>query len=111
MRRISACSWTGSSPTPSSSHGRKRTMFLEQLAPGTPFQLPGGRKKGTLIYCGPGTARVKWGDGTPVTKTAMVRKKGIDPATGERYAPHEVTFTVPGECENIAPRTEVELVA
>lgn len=83
-------------------------MFLEQLASGTRFQLPGGRKTGTLLYCGPGTARVKWGD-APITKTAMVRKKGIDPATGERYEPAPVTFTVTAEAENIAPRTEVEL--
>lgn len=84
-------------------------MYLEQLAPGTRFKTESG-KEGVLVYCSPGAARVKWGTGAPTTKTAMVRKKGIDPATGERYAPAPVTFTVPGECENIAPQTEVTVV-
>lgn len=84
-------------------------MYLEQLEPGSKFKTESG-KQGTLISVGPGTARVVWGSGLSTTKTAMVRKKGIDPKTGEQFEPKPVVFNVPAAAENIAPRTEVTRV-
>lgn len=79
-------------------------MLLEQLAPGTRFRVgrDGDGKEGVLMYCGPGSARVKWGTGG--TKTITFTPKGVG------AVPITKTINTPAEEENIAPRTEVMVV-
>jgi hypothetical protein len=76
------------------------TLYLEQIEPGKRFQIAGGGRIGTLVYCGPGTARVKW--------EGSERERSFVPQPKPGEAAKTVTVRSGPVEENIAPRTEVE---